>query len=272
MIDLHSHSAASDGEFPPAELLRRAASLRIRTLALTDHDTVAGLDEAEAAGRALGIEVIPGIEFSAFVEGHETHLLGHFVDRHDPALEGFGEHLRQERERRMHRMLERLEALGMPCAFEDVVRASGGKNLGRPHLGLVMIQKGYVRTVREAFDLWLGKGCPAHVERYKLTSQEAIDLVRGAGGTTTVAHAHASGLSDDELRLLKRQGICGLEVTHPDHGEASREHLRRLAAELDLVPTAGSDYHGTKVAPGRALGTADMPREDLERLRARAGR
>lgn len=272
MIDLHSHTTASDGQFEPAELLRQAKEAGVLTLAVTDHDTVAGLEAASAAARVAGIEVVYGIELSAFVHGRETHILGHFVDRTDPALTGLSAMLRAEREKRMHKMVARLAELGMPCAFEEVVEASGGENLGRPHLARVLVAHGWAKDVRDAFDRHIGHGKPGYVQRYKLTSSEAIALIRKAGGAATVAHPSVNGLAFADLQALKGQGLAGLEVTHPDHASPVRAQMLAAARELDLVPTAGSDYHGEAVVPGRRLGMVDMSREDLERLRARAGR
>lgn len=272
MIDLHAHTTASDGQHPVEALVRRAREAGVRTLAVTDHDTVAALQAAEDAVRAEGLELVPGIELSAFVDGRETHLLGHFVDRTEPRLNGLSAFLRGEREKRMRLMVERVAALGLSCTFDDVVRASGGENLGRPHLARVLVEKGHVRDVREAFDRWIGAGKPGYVERYRLTAEEAIALVRRAGGTATVAHPAVHGLGRAELSHLKEQGLAGLEVHHPDHPPQTRARLADLARELDLVPTAGSDYHGELIAPGRRLGMVQMSREDLERLRARAAR
>jgi predicted metal-dependent phosphoesterase TrpH len=270
MIDLHSHSTASDGQHPPRELLARAKEAGLQTLAVTDHDTVAGLSEAEAAALSLGVELVPGIELSAFINGHETHLLGHFVDRDEAALNGISTKLRAAREKRMHEMVEKLVGLGLACQFADVVKVSGGKNLGRPHLARVMIDRGYVKDVKEAFNRYIGDGRPAYVQRYKLQADEAINQIHCAGGAATVAHAAVNKITDEEIALLKDRGLSGIEVSHPDHPFPVQERLSALAKRLDLVPTAGSDFHGELVVPGRRLGTTGMERSDLERLRKRA--
>jgi predicted metal-dependent phosphoesterase TrpH len=272
MIDLHAHTTASDGQHRPEALLRKAKEAGVDTLAVTDHDTSAGLAEAEQAAGELGIELVPGIELSAFIHGRETHILGHFVDRREPDLNGFSAFLRGEREKRMHQMVEALVGLGVACEFAEVVRMSGGQNLGRPHLARVLVERGHVKDVKEAFDRWLGNGRPAFVERYQLRSEEAILLIRRAGGTATVAHAAINKITDAEIALLKEQGLSGVEVSHPDHSEEVREHLAALAKELDLVPTAGSDFHGELIVPGRKLGSAQMDPRDLVRLKERAAR
>ncbi|HEY3446088.1 MAG TPA: PHP domain-containing protein [Myxococcales bacterium] len=272
MIDLHSHTTASDGQHTATELIRKAKEAGIRTLAVTDHDTVAALHEAAQAAREAGVELVCGIELSAFVNGRETHILGHFLDPQDPALRGLSTLLRSEREKRMHKMVARVTELGMRCEFDEVVRVSGGENLGRPHLAQVMVAHGYAKDVRDAFERHIGAGKPGYVQRYKLTSAEAIALIGKAGGTATVAHLAVSKLTRADLDVLKEQGLAGLEVAHPDHPEKTRAEVLALAKELDLVPTAGSDFHGEAIVPGRRLGMVGMAADDLERLRARAGR
>lgn len=270
MIDLHAHTTASDGQHSPEELIERARQAGVQTLAVTDHDTVAGIERARAAAARVGIELIPGIELSTFVDGQEAHILGHFIDPTDSQLSGFSEFLRGEREKRMVKMIARLEQLGFPVTFAEVVAASSGKNLGRPHLARVMIDRGYVKDVKEAFDRFIAVGQPAHIERYKLTATEAIRLIRRAGGAATLAHARVSHLNRSQVARLKQEGLAGLEVGHSDHPQAAREQLGAWAQELDLVPTAGSDFHGELVVPGRRLGTTKMDRADLDRLKARA--
>lgn len=269
MIDLHVHTSASDGQYRPGELLRRAAQAGIDVLAVTDHDTVAGIAEAEREAAPLGVRLIPGIEFSTFAGHREAHILGHFIDPAEPGIRGFSRVLREARAQRMARMIERLNALGLGVALADVERISSGKNLGRPHLARAMIERGYVRDVKEAFDRYLAVGAPAYVERFKLSSSEAIGLIHRAGGTATLAHPRVSQLTGEEIASLQQLGLAGLEVNHSDQGEAARAELLAIARALDLVPTSGSDFHGEVVAPGRRLGDAQMRREDLARLEER---
>ncbi|MGI5863772.1 MAG: PHP domain-containing protein [Myxococcales bacterium] len=270
MIDLHAHTRASDGQYPADELVLRAREAGITVLGVTDHDTVAGLPSALEAGERAGVRVVPGIELSSFVHGREAHILGHFIDPGDERLRGLSRLLRTQREERMARMVEKVRELGMQATFEEVVAESGGKNLGRPHLARVLVKHGYVRDVKEAFARYIARDKPAYVERYKLTSQEAIEMIGRAGGCATLAHAFASNLSREDIVLLKEQGLVGLEVVHPDHSPDDRAEAGRLAAELDLVPTAGSDFHGELIVPERRLGMATMEERDLERLEARA--
>ena len=270
MIDLHSHTTASDGEHPPEELIRRAFEAGVRTLSLTDHDTVAGIAAAQLAAKARGMTLIPGIELSAFVNGREVHILGHFVDPLDARLNGLADFLRVEREKRMVEMLAKLAALGMTIPMAEVVAMSGGKNLGRPHLARAMVARGLCVDVKDAFDRFLGNGQPAFVERYELSSKDAIALIHGAKGTATIAHPHVNKLGRDDIALLKSEGLNGIEVYHSDHSLEVRERMLAIAKELDLVPTAGSDFHGEAVVKDRKLGTASMNPDDFAKLKARA--
>lgn len=272
MIDLHAHTTASDGQHTASELFQLAKRAGVTTLAVTDHDTVAALPGAAQAAREAGLELVNGIELSAFVHGRETHILGHFVDPTAHGLSGLSALLRSEREKRMHKMVARLAELGMRCELAEVERIAGTAPLGRPHLAQVMVAHGWASDVRDAFTKHIGVGRPGYVERYKLTSVEAIDLVREAGGAATAAHMVVNKLTRSDLIALKEQGLAGLEVSHPDHADGTRAEVLALANELDLVPTAGSDFHGEAIVPGRRLGMVSMAADDLERLRARAAR
>lgn len=270
MIDLHSHTTASDGQHSPAELLEIAARAGIRTLAVTDHDTVAGLAASAEAAAALGLRLVPGIEVSATLNRREVHVLGHFVDPANPALGGFAGRLRRERFDRMRQMVDKVRALGFPVTFEQVQALAGDAHLARPHLARVLVELNYVASPQEAFQRYLGDGCPAYVAKFEFPAEEAIALIRGAGGVATVAHPAVSKVERFELEALARAGLGGLEIDHPDQPPSLREKLRRWAQELDLVPTAGSDYHGPKVAPGRGFGATTMREADFARLEARA--
>ena len=273
MIDLHAHTTASDGQHAPAELCRLAHRAGVRTLAVTDHDTTAGIAEATAAGQALGLQLVPGIELSAFLDGREVHVLGHFIDPGDPALCELSNLLRGERRARMVRMIERLGALGVPVTLAEVEAFAGeSKNLGRPHLARALVERGWVGSVKEAFSRFLADGKPACVARAKLPAERAIALIHGAGGAATLAHPGVSRVERMGLTALAQAGLDGVEAHHADHGPSQREKYLAIARDLHLVPTSGSDFHGEAVAPGRKLGTADMPVEALEALRARSRR
>ncbi|HVI92723.1 MAG TPA: PHP domain-containing protein [Anaeromyxobacter sp.] len=192
VIDLHSHSRASDGQFLAAEVAEQAAAAGLRVWALCDHDTVAGLHDAQAAADRLGVRFVPGIELSAFLDRREIHLLGHFVDPDHPTLRRFEDFLADRRRVRMGEIVVKLAKLGVHVRVEDIEKYSGGKTIGRPHVARAIMETGTVSSVKEAFDRYLGEGRPAYVQRYRLEADEAVQLVRSAGGTTTVAHPGVS--------------------------------------------------------------------------------
>lgn len=270
MIDLHSHTTASDGELSPEELVALAAGAGVTALAVTDHDTVAGLGEATRAALGRGLELVPGIELSAFVHKREVHILGHFVKADFPELAHYESRLRVEREGRMVRMVERLRGLGFPVRMEEVQAIAGGAQLGRPHLARLLVERGWCRDVKEAFDRFLGSGRSAWVERFKLEGADAIRLIHRAGGTATVAHPGSSKLERWDILQLARAGLDGLESLHSDHNPSVRDRYLKFAREFDLVPTGGSDFHGEQVTPGRRPGDSTTPAENFAKLRARA--
>ena len=270
MIDLHSHTTASDGQHAPAELMALAAAAGVKVLAITDHDTVAGLGEAAEAARAHGMELVPGIELSAYVLKREVHILGHFVRPDDAELAGFSSRLRVEREQRMERMVERLRSLGYPVTMQQVLEVAGSAQLGRPHLARVLVNRGWCLDVKEAFDRFLGSGKAAWVDRFKLEGADAIRLIHRAGGTATLAHPGSSKMERYDIKLLAEAGLDGLEALHSDHNPSVREKYLSLAKEFRLVPTGGSDFHGEQVTPGKRPGDATTPSENFATLRARA--
>jgi len=268
-IDLHSHSLASDGQFPPAEVAERARAAGCAVWALCDHDTVAGLEAAAEAARRVNVRLVPGIELSAFLERREIHLLGHFVDPTAPSLRDFEDLLADRRRERMKLIVERLAALGVQVTEAAIEAHSGGKTIGRPHVARAIVESGAVATVKEAFDRFLGEGQPAYVQRYRLEAADAVALVRGAGGTVTIAHPGVSRLEVAEVARLAAAGVVGLEVIHPDQNPSVREKYQRAAEAHGLVATAGSDYHGPDVSPDRHLGMVSMTPEALASLERR---
>jgi predicted metal-dependent phosphoesterase TrpH len=270
MIDLHSHTTASDGEHSPQELLARARAAGVSTLAVTDHDTVKALQRAREAADAEGIRLVPGIEVSSDAEGREIHILGHFVDPTEPGLAGFSDRLGGERAERMGRMVAQMNRLGFQVTPEEVERIAAGAHLGRPHLALALVERGYVTSTREAFDRFLGDGKPGYVDRFRVSAEDAIAMLHRAGGTATLAHPGSSKVLPHVLERLAKAGLDGLEIFHPDHVPSQREAFLRQAEALGLVPTAGSDYHGPRVSPDRRLGMVSLDPSHFARLEARA--
>lgn len=272
-IDLHTHSNRSDGTFEPAEVVRLAAERALDVVALTDHDTTDGLAEALATGSVVGVEVVPGVEFSAEFDGNSVHVLCYWMDPQDPALQLELRRLREDRFRRGELMVGKLQELGLPVAFQRVRAIAGDATIVRPHIAQAMVEAGVVATEKEAFERYIGDGGPAHVAKHALDPVNAVALIDGAGGVCALAHPGMWGdQSSVPVELIERMaaaGMRGLEVDHPDHTPEMRERYRMLAGELGLIATGGSDCHGTRYDPVR-LGTSLCEPEAFAALRALA--
>lgn len=258
MIDLHSHTNASDGQHSPSELLEFAARAKVSVLAVTDHDTVAGLSACQAEATRHGIQFVPGIELSVGLNRREVHILGHFIDPQNERLKDLASVLRVERDSRMQKMINKMVGLGFPITLDQVQTLAQGAQLGRPHLARVLVELNYCRSTKEAFDRFLRDRGPAWVERELMSPNEAIALIHQAGGTATLAHPGVSRIEQFELVELQQKGLDGLEVFHPDHSQQLQRRFLTSCEELKLIPTSGSDFHGAKVAPDRHLGSISM--------------
>ena len=269
-VDLHMHSTASDGDCAPAEVVRRAAAAGLTTIGLTDHDSLAGLPEAELQGSEAGVEVVAGCEFSVAAPWGEMHLLAYFLPDDDERLNSFLQDQRLKRRRRAERIVERLNKAGAVITVEQVLRASSGEAIGRPHVARALVDGGVVPDVDAAFRRYLGWRRPAFVPKELPPVAEVTELVRSVGGVTSAAHLRDRA-TRRILRQLRGAGVDGVEVMHPAHDQATVQRVERLASELDMLPTGGTDWHGEAVAsPERApLGSITIPQEWLERLRAR---
>ncbi|WP_188069058.1 PHP domain-containing protein [Brevibacillus brevis] len=271
MADLHTHTKASDGTCEPAENVRLAKEAGLAALAITDHDTVAGIPEAMEAARALGVEIIPGVEVSSVGKGQDIHVLGYFVPYEDPAFEERLFRLRETRHERNQLLIARLQELGIDISLEKVYRRKQGtdKNIGRPHIAEELMEMGVVSTIAEAFDKYLGKGGAAYVNPPRTTPQEAITLIKEAGGVAVLAHP---GLYDDDelVQELIVFGLDGIEVNHPDNDEVQKMRYSKWAAQYGLVVTGGSDFHGWRgEEPFHAmLGSHTAGMDAVEQLRA----
>ncbi|HEX9127224.1 MAG TPA: PHP domain-containing protein [Methylomirabilota bacterium] len=268
-VDLHTHTTASDGTYAPRELVAEAASRGVRVLAITDHDSTEGLPEAfEEAERRRPLEILPGIEINCDVEGAEIHVLGYLMDWQAEWFQDFCREQRRERRARVHRMVERLAELGMPLEADEVFAIVKEGSAGRPHVAQVMVARGYVKTVREAFDKYLGSGKPGHVSRKTVTPEDAVRVIRKAGGVPVFAHP---GLADrDELiPALIAAGLMGIECYYTEHSAAQRASYLQLCKDHDLVATGGSDFHGPKVRAA-ILGSPSVPMSAVDALRAKA--
>ncbi|MER5863992.1 PHP domain-containing protein [Kitasatospora sp. NPDC002040] len=248
-IDLHAHSNASDGTDSPAELVANAVAAGLDVVALTDHDTVAGHAEAAEAVRGTGLTLVPGAELSCRVGGISLHLLAYLFDPAEPAFAAERELVRTDRFRRGRAVVERCRELGAPISWEQVERIAGAGSVGRPHVASALVEAGVVATVSDAFTHeWLANGGRADVPKHETDPAVAVRLVRAAGGVPVFAHPGAvkrgRTVSDQVIADLAAAGLGGLEVDHLDHDEETRARLRGLAAELGLLTTGSSDYHG----------------------------
>ncbi|MDR1264468.1 MAG: PHP domain-containing protein [Propionibacteriaceae bacterium] len=278
-IDLHTHSAVSDGTDAPAELVAAAGRAGLEVVALTDHDTWDGWDEAQRAGERLGVEVWPGLELSAHElfagEQRAVHVLGYGVDPSDRELGGLLERVRQGRRQRIPKMVAGLNRLGLELTVEEVMALAGTGVVGRPHLADAMIARGYVAHREEAFDRWLRDDGPLVVHRLTPSTEQAVAAIRAAGGAAVLAHPWGRGaarwLTPNRIEQLARDhGLAGLEADHLNHDVAQRAALRRLAERLGLLVTGSSDYHGTGKR-NFPLGAHTTAPEVYAELRCRAG-
>ncbi|MBX6330891.1 MAG: PHP domain-containing protein [Gemmatimonadaceae bacterium] len=269
-VDLHMHSTASDGALPPGEVVAAAKRAGLVAIALTDHDTVAGLAEAREVGDRLGVRVVAGVELSA-VEEDEVHLLGLHLARLDEVERQLAA-FREARRERARQIVDRLNALGLPVTLDAVMAQAGTGAVGRPHIARALIAGGWARDLREAFERWLGNGRPAYVEKRRLALADAIRLVHDAGGIAVLAHP-GSEARRARLEALRAIGLDGVEVRHPSHTPEDVARIAALAEHLQLVPSGGSDWHGNADGP-RVLGAMHIPESWLqqqdERVRARA--
>jgi predicted metal-dependent phosphoesterase TrpH len=265
--DLHNHTTASDGTLSPTEQVKWAASQGLAAVAITDHDTILGWDEAIAAGKALGIEVVPGCELSTEVGRAEVHILAYYFDRTEPEMVALLERMRGGRRARAQEAVAKLHQLGFTQVRLERVLELGGESVGRPHLAAVLIEEKIVRNHEEAFDKYLAAGRPAYVPRPKLTPEEAIAVVKGAGGVPVLAHP---GLirNDNIVREIIGQGIMGIEAYHSDHGDNQRQFYARWGLDAGLIVTGGTDSHGPTGGRTVVPGTVNVGMEVVARLKS----
>ncbi|EXX85114.1 metal-dependent phosphoesterase [Paenibacillus darwinianus] len=270
--DLHTHTTASDGTGAPSDNVRLAKAGGLAAVAITDHDTVAGVAEAVAEGVRLGITVVPGVELSTVAEGRDIHILGYYFDLSDKVWLERLQSLRGVRGVRNEMIVERLRELGLQVSMREVFEQAGkdgeGDNtVGRPHIAAVLVAKGYVSTMKEAFDCYLSSGAAAYVNPPRITPFQAIDWIREAGGAAVVAHPGLYG-SDRLIEELLRYGADGIEVFHSDHGPEEEARYGAMADRFGVVATGGSDYHGERngVVFHGALGSRTVDASVIARL------
>ena len=269
-VDLHIHTTASDGVLTPAEVVQVAVEKCLSAVAITDHDTTGGIDQALVAAQGTQLEVIPGIELSAEQGSREMHILGYYVDHQDGALQEKLEVLRRARRERAWKMVRKLAGMGMTVSWERVMEIAGDTSaFGRPHIAMALREGGYIDNINEAFYKYIGLRGPAYVARYKLSPEQALQMIKDAGGLPVLAHPWRQ---EDIVAGLAGLGLAGLEAYYPRYSAEESEALATLAERHGLIATGGSDFHGYDGDAGLALGDVAVPMESIERLRALGGR
>lgn len=266
-IDLHTHTTASDGTLSPQELVALAGKVGVGILAVADHDTTDSVDPVMTLGAQAGIEVIPAVELNTDVEDSEVHVLGYFIDHHQPWFQEFLTMLRNGRANRAAKMVEKLNALGIKMDYAQVAGHAQGA-VGRPHVARALMEAGVVRTFEEAFEKYIGRRGPAYVERLRVTPADAVRTIARAGGIPALAHP-GWGARDDLIPELIEAGLEGIEVYYPDHTPQLTLHYMRLAEQYNLLMTGGTDFHGTAVASKAPLGSQYVPVDVVDKLKAR---
>ncbi len=270
-VDLHLHTNASDGQYSPTELVELARKFDV--IAITDHDTTDGVREAQQAAEANGAPVvIPGIELSAEDADGDVHVLGYYVDMENADFQATLSQFRSNRYARGKRMVEKLAAMNMPLEWDRVVAIAGGGAIGRPHVARAMLEAGYVESVKDAFNRYIGNDGPAYVARTRLSPEQSVELIHSAGGAAVLAHP---GLLKNYRAMILRLmavGLDGVEVNHPSNSEAVRLDLRGIATASSLIMTGGSDFHGPKIKPDNTLGMVQPPEGAVDALKLAAAR
>ncbi|HEY9074584.1 MAG TPA: PHP domain-containing protein [Desulfobaccales bacterium] len=276
LIDLHVHSNASDGTYAPAEVVRRAQEGGLKAIALTDHDTIDGLAEAVAAGERFGVEVIPGVEVSARFPGGSMHVLGLGINYRNGHLGERLAVLQKARAERNPQIIAKLNDLGIKITLEQVAEISGRGQMGRPHIARALMESGYVRTIQEAFDIYLRNDGKAYVAKFRFPPEEAIAMIRDVQGVPVLAHPFTLGLGSafalkHTLEELTAMGLAGIEAIYAEHTPEQEALYLRLARELGLLITGGSDYHGEnkpEITLGHMTCQARLTYERVEALQA----
>lgn len=267
-VDLHCHTTASDGLLTPWELVKSAADIGLKAIAITDHDTISGWEEAEKAGKIFGVEIIKGVELNTDWSGVEVHILGYEIDPSKTVLQDKLRELREARQIRIFKMIKKLQELGIPISKSEVEEGSRGESIGRPHIAQILVEKGIVSSQGEAFDRFLVPGAPAFVPRMKITPEEGIRLIRQGGGVAVLAHPGIHSVEKGLPQWIKA-GLQGIEVSHSEHSPAQEKKYKELAKKYGLLMTGGSDFHGEDRKPGVSLGkwgTSYNVVEELKKL------
>ncbi len=271
LVDLHIHTTASDGKYSPDVIVARAAETGLKYISITDHDTIDGVIPAINAAKSYpGLTLIPGVEISTDLADGEAHILGYFIDYGSPDFQKELEKFRDSRLVRGQRMVAKLNDLGIKIDWSRVQAIAGDGAIGRPHVAQAMLEKGYVKTFKEAFDKYIAHGGPAYVEREKMTPQEAVALILSAGGIPVLAHPFTVKDPEAMAATLKEAGLIGIEAHYKDNTPEQTAATLELAEKYGLIATGGSDYHGIDESKEVMIGGVEVPVEAAERLIAMA--
>lgn len=267
IVDLHLHTLASDGRLSPTELVNMVAAKGVKVAAISDHDTTEGIAEARQAALAhTGLEIIPAIELSTDIPGDEIHMLGYFLQYEDEEFQAILTRFREGRLERGRLMVERLESLGKPVDWERVQEIAGDGSVGRPHIALAMVERGYFKEPKEAFYDYLGRNGLAYVERKKMTPEEGVEMLARVGGSAVLAHPANLEDLDTKVAELKEAGLVGMEVHYAMYPPETISRLLDVARRHELIPCGGSDYHGLGNTGEPEPGLLGPPMETVERL------
>ena len=274
MIDLHSHTTASDGTLSPKELVSLAKTEGIEAIAITDHDTIEGLQEAMEEGKKKGIEVIPGVEISIDHKPGSMHVLGLFLDIKSSKLNEYLIDLQTSRSLRNPEIINKLNEMGLSITMEEVQKISGGGQVGRPHIAAALLKNGHVRSIQQSFDKYLKKGASAYYERRRLTREEAVDMIHSAGGLVILAHPGTLGVNGSSLNILMSElndvGFDGIEVFYNSHSQVDEDRLMKIVDEFGFLISGGTDFHGDNkpfIKLGIGHGNMAIPYEVLQEMK-----
>lgn len=269
--DLHMHTSYSDGVYSPREVVYKAKEKELSALAITDHDSVNGIDEAIEAGGSCNINVIPGIELSAMYGKREVHILGYFIDHRSSELNDYLKLFRAQRVKRAREMVKRLNNLKIPVAFDSIMQNAEGRSIGRPHIAAAVLETGSVKSYLEVFHKYIGFGCPAYVEKYRLEVKDAVAMISKAGGLSFIAHPESirDSLYGSVLFEIIKAGIDGIETIHPSLNKQKSMYYRGIAEEYYLLESGGSDFHGGKRGDEDHIGRYVIPLEYINAMQKR---
>ena len=266
--DLHMHTTYSDGSHSPYELIKKAKSAGLDVISITDHDSVSGLDEAIAISKEFEIEIVPGMELSATLNGSEFHILGYFMDYHDKVLVEYLAGFRQERLRRAERIVNKLNKMNIPLRMESVLASATGDSVGRPHIANALVNEGHAQSYHQAFNKYIGDGRPAFERKAEFSPEQTVRLISQSGGLSFLAHPGHS-LSDELLFRLIKAGLDGIEVVHPSHSPEHVRYYRGIVNEYCLLESGGSDFHGGQKGDDHVLGNVGIPVSTVDIMRRR---